>query len=63
MNPELELPVFQTIILNIGGKFRREELEGRPHLVVPAVILKESVLNGSKGPIFYPAEEIEAGKT
>lgn len=49
---------YQKLTINIGGKkFRREKLEGRDHLVVPAVILKEAVLNGSEGPIFYPDEE------
>lgn len=49
---------FARITANIGGtKLRRETLEGRPHLVVEGVILKEGVLNGSGGPIFYPDEE------
>jgi hypothetical protein len=49
---------FTRITANIGGsKLRRETLEGRPHLVVEGVILKEGVLNGSGGPIFYPDEE------
>lgn len=44
--------------VNVGGKKpRREKLEGRDHLVAPARILKEAVLNGSGGPGFYPHEE------
>jgi hypothetical protein len=51
----------QRIIINIGGgKVRDEVLEGRKHLVVNAVILKEAVLEGSEGAIFYPEEEISA---
>lgn len=34
------------------------DLEGRPHYVVPAVMIVEGVLNGSHGPIFYPADEL-----
>ncbi len=33
-------------------------LEGRKHLIVPAVLAVEGVLNGSKGPLYYPAEEL-----
>lgn len=51
-------PVLERIVLNVGGKKpRREFLEGRPHLVAPARILKEGVLNGSGGPGFYPHDE------
>lgn len=48
------------IVCNLRGKYRRATLEGRPHLVVPGVILKEEVLNGSEGPVFYPADENKA---
>lgn len=34
-------------------------LEGRKHFVVPVVMIKEGVLNGSNGPIFYPADELK----
>lgn len=47
----------EFLTVNVGGKLRKETLEGRPHLVAPAVILKEEVLNGSKGAGFYPHEE------
>jgi hypothetical protein len=33
-------------------------LEGRKHLVVPVVMIVEGVLNGSRGPLFYPADEL-----
>lgn len=48
------------LVINLRGKFRRATLEGRPHLVVPGVILKEEVLNGSEGPVFYPADQNKA---
>jgi hypothetical protein len=47
----------EFLTVNVGGKLRKETLEGRPHLVAPAVILKEEVLNGSEGAGFYPHEE------
>lgn len=50
--------MLQRITANIGGKYRREKLEGRTHLVVPCVMLKEGVLNGSGGPIFYSEDEV-----
>ena len=48
---------YAHLTANLAGGFRREELEGRPHLVVPAVMLVEGVLNGSEGPFLYPSEE------
>lgn len=37
---------------------RRQTLNGREFVVADVVMLKEGVLNGSKGPLFYPLEEI-----
>lgn len=34
-------------------------LEGRKHFVVPVIMAVEGVLNGSNGPLFYPAAELE----
>lgn len=34
-------------------------LEGRKHLVVPAVMITVGVHNGSAGPVFYPASELQ----
>lgn len=48
----------ETIVANIGGGHYREEmLEGRPHLVVNGAILGEDVIEGNRGPIFYPDDE------
>lgn len=42
-----------------AARVRRETLNGREYLVVPTTILRpDSVLNGSKGPLFYPAAEV-----
>lgn len=37
---------------------RKDSMEGREYTVVPMVMMKEGVLNGSLGPLFYPADEI-----
>src|SRR5262245_11744521 len=34
-------------------------LEGRPHYVVPVVMIVEGVLNGSHGPIYYGTNELK----
>lgn len=44
--------------LQFAGSYRTETLHGREFWVAPFVSLVEGVLNGSKGPLFYPAEEI-----
>lgn len=51
---------FQSITINVtpGAKTRIETLEGREHVVVPAVMMVEGVHNGSSGPILYPWEEL-----
>lgn len=49
---------YDRIVFNLIGKTRREMLEGREHVVVPAAILAEGVVEGSGGAIFYPKEEI-----
>jgi hypothetical protein len=51
---------FQKLTINFtpGAKTRTEMLEGRPHTVVPMVMLLEGVHAGSSGPILYPWDEI-----
>lgn len=46
----------ELIICNLVKKYRHEELEGRPHLVVPCTMLGEAVVSGSEGPVFYPKD-------
>lgn len=48
----------ELLLGNIGGKVRRETLAGRDYLVAPVTLLRPRVLNGSGGPLFYPADEI-----
>lgn len=40
-------------------EFRYDTFEDRPHLIVPVVLMTEGVHNGSNGPFYYPAEELE----
>ncbi len=41
------------------GKPRRERLHGRDYIVAPATLIVSGVLNGSKGALYYPQEELE----
>lgn len=45
---------------NLSSRVRRDSLHGRPHLVAPVTLIVPGVLNGSKGPLYYPSEEVEA---
>lgn len=47
----------KTLIANLAGKVRRDILGGREHLVAPVTMIVPGVLNGSRGPILYTAEE------
>lgn len=47
----------ELIAIN-AGHTRRETLDGRSYLVAPMTILKEGVLAGSQGALYYPAGEI-----
>lgn len=46
------------LTINFRGKSRRATLHGREHIVVPMTLIVPGVLNGSKGPLYYPREEI-----
>lgn len=49
----------ETLVANITGKVRRETLDGRSYLVAPVVLMRgDSVMNGSKGALFYPSSEV-----
>ncbi len=41
-------------------KTRLEKIDNQEYIVVPVVLIKEGVLNGSNGPIFYSAESISS---
>lgn len=44
-------------------KVRKESLEGRPHLVVPMVMLTEGVHAGTEGPALYTNEDLSKSVT
>ena len=44
----------------LNQKTTRKKLKGKEYIVAPLSMLVSGVLNGSKGPLLYPTEEIEA---
>lgn len=50
----------EQITINLAApKVRRETMGGRTYLVAPLTMIVPGVLAGSKGPLYYPLEEIE----
>lgn len=58
-NEYLEGEGLCTITANLSGGVRKETWNGRDYFVAPASLIVEGVLNGSKGPLHYPLEEIK----
>jgi hypothetical protein len=50
---------FYKITANFTGIVRNDTMAGRNYLVAPMVMVVEGVLNGSGGPLYYPAEELK----
>ncbi len=48
----------EILLANLSRKVRREKLHGREHLVAPLTLIVPGVLDGSKGPLYYPPEEV-----
>ena len=48
----------QKVTANFTGITRNETLHNKNYLVAPAIMIVEGVLNGSLGPLLYPAEEL-----
>lgn len=48
----------EQLLANLSGSVRRTTLNGREYLVAPLTLIVPGVLNGSKGPLYYPPEEI-----
>lgn len=48
----------EQLIANLVGKTRRATLNGRDYIVAPLSLIVTGVLNGSKGALFYPSDEI-----
>jgi len=51
---------YENVTYNLSGGVRRERVGGRDYLVAPVTLIAAGVLNGSQGPLLYPAAEIEA---
>ena len=50
---------FETLVRNYSPKsYREETLNGRKYIVSPVTMIVPGVLNGSKGRLYYPLEEI-----
>lgn len=56
-----EINQLSNLTVNLSGKVRRESLDGRSYLVAPLSMIVPGVLNGSKGPLYYPLNEISRG--
>jgi len=48
----------ETLTVNFNGATRTEKLNGKDYIVAPMTMIVPGVLNGSKGPMFYPGEEL-----
>lgn len=52
---------FTSLVCNLHPLVRTETLDGREYLVFPGALITEGVHNGSCGPLYYPADEIQRG--
>jgi hypothetical protein len=48
----------EVIVANIAGGVRKEIFSGREYIVAPLSLIVPGVLNGSKGSLYYPVEEL-----
>jgi hypothetical protein len=53
----------ENIVINLAGRVRRERVGKRDYVVAPLTMIVPGVLNGSHGPILYPAKEVAASAT
>jgi hypothetical protein len=49
----------ETYLTNIAGRARRATRNGREYLIADMTLIVPGVLNGSRGPLYYPPDEIE----
>lgn len=47
------------LVANLSGKARRVAKDGREWLVAPMTLVVPGVMEGTSGPLFYPASEVE----
>jgi hypothetical protein len=48
----------ELLVVNLVGKVRRVKEGGREYLVAPVVLIVPGILNGSRGPLLYPEDEV-----
>lgn len=48
----------ERLVVNITGNPVRKTFQGREYLVASATLIVPGVLNGSQGPLYYPADEV-----
>jgi hypothetical protein len=51
-------PPLQRLLVNLSHKIKWVKQHGRNYLVAPMTLINPGVLNGSKGPLLYPPEEV-----
>jgi len=51
--------IFQKVVTNFTGNVRNDTMEGRDFLVAPMIMMVEGVHEGSEGPLYYPATELQ----
>ena len=51
----------EFFLANVSGAVRRVTRNGRKYLVAPMSLIVPGVLNGSKGPLYYPPKEVSKG--
>lgn len=51
----------ETFSINAVGTIRWETEHGRQYIVAPMTLIVPGVLNGSKGPLWYPPTEVKRG--
>lgn len=51
----------EQVVANVSGKVRYDTMGGDNYMVVPMTMIVEGVHNGTKGPLYYPQDELEKG--
>ncbi len=52
------IPRPERIIANFTGVTRNDTMDGKDYLVAPMIMVVEGILEGSSGPMYYPASEL-----
>jgi hypothetical protein len=53
------MSTMELVAANLAGKIQSKTWDGRDWYVVPMSIIVPGVLNGSKGPLLYPEDEVQ----